>query len=68
MMMSCTPNSEGWLSSATLMRRLRSNSRKNRIYRVFREVGRSMRTVALLRCYLADPRRGAKSGPSKGLE
>ncbi|MFF5211051.1 Tn3 family transposase [Streptosporangium sp. NPDC000396] len=45
---------EGRLSSATLMRRLRSNSRKNRIYKVFREVGRSVRTVALLR-YLADP-------------
>ena len=45
--------SEGRLSSATLMRRLRSNSRKNRIYKVFREVGRSVRTVALLR-YLAD--------------
>jgi len=46
--------SEGRLSSATLMRRLRSNSRKNRIYKVFREVGGSVRTVALLR-YLADP-------------
>ncbi|GAA2881350.1 hypothetical protein GCM10010517_44250 [Streptosporangium fragile] len=46
--------SEGRLSSATLMRRLRSNSRKNCIYKVFREVGRSVRTVALLR-YLADP-------------
>ncbi|MFD8563308.1 Tn3 family transposase [Streptosporangium canum] len=46
--------SEGRPSSATLMRRLRSNSRKNRIYKTFREVGRSVRTVALLR-YLADP-------------
>jgi TnpA family transposase len=46
--------SQGRLSSATLMRRLRSNSRKNRIYKAFREVGRSVRTVALLR-YLADP-------------
>ncbi|MFI9597730.1 Tn3 family transposase [Nonomuraea sp. NPDC052265] len=46
--------SEGRLSSATLMRRLRSDSRKNRIYKAFREVGRSVRTVALLR-YLADP-------------
>ena len=47
--------SQGRLSSATLMRRLRSNSRKNyRLYKVFREVGRSVRTVALLR-YLADP-------------
>ncbi|MEU7633045.1 Tn3 family transposase [Nocardia sp. NPDC049220] len=45
---------EGRLSSSTLMRRLRSNSRKNRIYQLFREVGRSVRTVALLR-HLADP-------------
>ena len=46
--------SQGRLSSATLMLRLRSNSRENRIYKVFREVGRSVRTVSLLR-YLADP-------------
>ena len=52
--------SEGRLSSATLMRRLRSNSRKNRIYKAFREVGRSARTVALLR-YLADPAYGRGS-------
>jgi TnpA family transposase len=51
--------SEGELSSSTLMRRLRSNSRKNRIYKVFREVGRSVRTVALLR-YLADPQLRAR--------
>jgi TnpA family transposase len=51
--------SEGRLSSATLMRRLRSNSRKNRVYKVFREVGRSVRTVALLR-YLADPQLRAR--------
>ena len=51
--------SAGRLSSATLMRRLRSNSRKNRIYKVFREVGRSVRTVALLR-YLADPQLRAR--------
>ncbi|MEV0046908.1 Tn3 family transposase [Nocardia rhamnosiphila] len=51
--------SQGRLSSATLMRRLRSNSRKNRIYKVFREVGRSVRTVALLR-YLADPQLRAR--------
>jgi len=51
--------SEGRLSSATLMRRLQSNSRKNRIYKVFREVGRSVRTVALLR-YLADPQLRAR--------
>jgi TnpA family transposase len=51
--------SEGRLSSATLMRRLRSNSRKNHIYKVFREVGRSVRTAALLR-YLADPQLRAR--------
>ena len=51
--------SEGRLSSATLMRRLRSSSRKNRIYKVFREVGHSVRTVALLR-YLADPQLRAR--------
>jgi TnpA family transposase len=37
----------------TLMRRLSSNSRKNQIYKAFREVGRVMRTVALPR-FLAD--------------
>ncbi|MGH3605972.1 MAG: transposase [Pseudonocardiaceae bacterium] len=45
---------QGKLSSVTLMRRLSSNSRKNQIYKAFREVGRVMRTIALLR-YLADP-------------
>ena len=35
------------------MRRLSSNSRRNQIYKAFREVGRVMRTVALLR-FLAD--------------
>jgi len=35
------------------MRRLSSNSRKNQIYKAFREVGHVMRTVALLR-FLAD--------------
>ena len=45
---------QGRLSSVTLMRRLSSNSRKNQIYKAFREVGRVMHTVALLR-YLAAP-------------
>ena len=44
---------QGKVSSVTLMRRLSSNSRKNQIYKAFREVGRVMRTVALLR-FLAD--------------
>jgi hypothetical protein len=41
------------VSSVTLMRRFSSNSRKNQIYKAFRECGRVMRTVALLR-FLAD--------------
>jgi hypothetical protein len=41
------------VSSVTLMRRLSSNSRKNQIYKAFREIGRVIRTVALLR-FLAD--------------
>ncbi|MEU8151246.1 Tn3 family transposase [Nonomuraea sp. NPDC048901] len=45
---------EGRLNSVTLLRRLGSHSRKNEIYRAFREVGRSVRTVAQLR-FLADP-------------
>ena len=45
---------EGRLNSVTLLRRLGSNSRRNEIYRAFREVGRSVRTVVLLR-YLGDP-------------
>lgn len=45
---------EGRLSSVTLLRRLRNNSRKNRLYRAFRELGRVIRTVTLLR-YLSNP-------------
>jgi TnpA family transposase len=45
---------QGRLNSVTLLRRLGSHSRRNEIYKAFREVGRSVRTVALLR-YLADP-------------
>ncbi|MFC7428741.1 transposase [Nocardia tengchongensis] len=45
--------SEGRLSSVTLLRRLGNNSRKNRLYRAFREMGRVIRTITLLR-FLAD--------------
>lgn len=45
---------EGRLNSVTLLRRIGSHSRKNEIYKAFREVGRSVRTVALLR-FLANP-------------
>jgi TnpA family transposase len=45
---------EGVLSSETLLRRLGNNSRKNRLYQAFRELGRAVRTTVLLR-YLFEP-------------
>ncbi|OLT40047.1 transposase [Saccharomonospora sp. CUA-673] len=45
---------EGRVSSVTLLRRLGTHSRKNRLYRAFRELGRVIRTITLLR-YLSDP-------------
>ncbi len=50
---------EGKLNSVTLMRRLSSRSRKNHLYRAFREVGRAVRTTVLLR-YLADAKLRAR--------
>jgi TnpA family transposase len=44
---------EGAISSSTLLKRLRSGSHKNSTYTTFREVGRVIRTVQLLR-YLSD--------------
>lgn len=44
---------EGELSSITLLRRLRHDSKRNRIYRAFRELGRVIRTMVLLR-YVSD--------------
>ncbi|GAA1141710.1 transposase [Streptomyces javensis] len=44
---------EGVISSATQLKRLRSGSHKNATYTAFREVGRVIRTVQLLR-YLTD--------------
>ncbi|MGW0317076.1 Tn3 family transposase [Streptomyces flavidovirens] len=44
---------EGTISSSTLLKRLRSGSRENATYAAFREVGRVIRTVQLLR-YLSD--------------
>ncbi|MEU1801549.1 Tn3 family transposase [Streptomyces sp. NPDC019937] len=44
---------EGVISSTLLLRRLRAGSRKNGTYTAFREVGRVIRTVQLLR-YLSD--------------
>jgi TnpA family transposase len=45
---------EGRLSSVTLLRRLRHDSKKNKIYRAFRELGRAVRTMVLLR-YISQP-------------
>ena len=42
------------MSSVTLLRRLGNHSRKNRLYRAFRELGRAIRTITLLRC-LSEP-------------
>ena len=51
---------EGAISSAVLLRRLRSGSRRNATYVAFREVGQVIRTVQLLR-FLSD---GALRGGS----
>lgn len=45
---------EGKISSAVLLRKLGHESRKNRLYRAFRELGRVTRTIVLLR-YLSEP-------------
>ncbi len=45
---------QGTVSSVTLLRRLDNRSRKNQIYQAFREVGRAVRTIVLLR-YLSQP-------------
>jgi len=45
---------EGRVSTVTLLRRLGNHSRKNRLYRALRELGRVIRTIVLLR-YLSDP-------------
>jgi len=45
---------EGRLSSVTLLRRLGNHSRRNRIYKALRELGRVIRTITLLR-YLSEP-------------
>ncbi|RSS42266.1 hypothetical protein EF902_21055 [Streptomyces sp. WAC05858] len=45
---------KGTLASPLLLRRLGSNSKRNQIYRAFREVGRAVATVQLLR-FISDP-------------
>ena len=57
---------EGKISSVLLLRRLRSGSHKNAHYAAFREVGRVIRTIQLLR-YLTDPqmRRRLRPRPTR---
>jgi TnpA family transposase len=45
---------EGRLSSKLLLRRLGTESRKNNVYKAFRELGRVIRTITLLR-FISEP-------------
>jgi TnpA family transposase len=45
---------EGRISPSTLLRRLGTYSRKNKLYLAFRELGRVMRTIFILK-YISDP-------------
>jgi TnpA family transposase len=45
---------EARVSSVVLLHRLSNDSKKNRLYRAFRELGRVVRTIVLLR-YLSEP-------------
>jgi TnpA family transposase len=57
---------EGAISSTLLLRRLRSGSNKNATYTAFREVGRVIRTIALLRfCSDAPLRRRVTAATNK---
>ncbi|MFI0806614.1 Tn3 family transposase [Streptomyces echinatus] len=53
---------EGRLSWAALLRRLGNESKRNRIYQAYRELGRVMRTIVLLR-YLSAPQLRVVSRP-----
>jgi TnpA family transposase len=56
----------GTISSAQLLRRLGSYSRRNRLYQAFRELGRVVRTIILLE-FLNDaelPKRSRTSSTS----
>jgi TnpA family transposase len=45
---------DGRLSSTLLLRRLGTESRKNNVYKAFRELGRAIRTITLLR-FISEP-------------
>jgi Tn3 transposase DDE domain len=65
---------EGRLSSVKLLRRLGNHTRKNRLYRAFRELGRAIRTITLLligtcpnpSCASRSPRSPTATRPSTG--
>jgi TnpA family transposase len=52
---------EGRMSSVTLLRRLRNDSRRNRVYRAFRELGRVIATIVLLRM-ISEPETRERAG------
>ncbi|WP_435603601.1 Tn3 family transposase [Streptomyces sp. bgisy130] len=56
------------ISSSTLLKRLRSGSRKNATYAAFREVGRVIRTVQLLRCLSDAPLRRRVTAATNKVE
>ncbi|MEV4224914.1 Tn3 family transposase [Nonomuraea sp. NPDC049725] len=58
---------ENRISSVTLLRRLGNHSRKNRLYRAFRELGRAVRTYAacpIRICASRSPRSPTATRPS----
>jgi TnpA family transposase len=59
---------EGKVSSTMLMRRLSSNSRRNHIYQAFREVGRVIRTIQLLRFLSDEPLRRRVTAATNKVE
>lgn len=59
---------EGAISSTLLLKRLRSGSKKNATYTAFREVGRVIRTVQLLRFLSDAPLRGRVTAATNKVE
>jgi hypothetical protein len=57
---------EGRLSSVTLLRRLRYDSKRNRVYRAFRELGRVIATITLLRT-ISDPEMRERTGRAMNM-
>jgi TnpA family transposase len=57
---------EGRLSSVTLLRRLRHDSKRNRVYRAFRELGRVIATITLLRT-ISDPEMRERTGRAMNM-